>query len=238
MSSEEYELFKEIHASKGMQFVNRMRKHSFSFNIFNGNLFELQKALATIENPDIGIKLMSQDNKQEGDQAYREINRLFHNFLSSAKTLIEHTRIFIDKHYKKTPLQQAYLEKITSEFSQDETCRFIQDLRNFMLHQGLPHSQMTLTITNLKDGQDIDSQISLNVEKLCNWSRWSSSSKRYLNNQGKEIKLSTIVSQYGRKITSLQQWLDKKLQKNHSNDLKELKSLQEKYKVYEQKTNN
>jgi len=42
-----------------------MREHSFSFNIFNGNLFDLQKALTAIENPDISIKLMTQDNQQE-----------------------------------------------------------------------------------------------------------------------------------------------------------------------------
>jgi len=114
--------------------------------------------------------------------------------------------MFIDKNYKKTSLQQAYLEKTSSEFSQDEVCRFVQDLRNFMLHLGLPHSQITLIIANLKEGQNIDSPIILDIEELCNWSRWSSRSKTYLNMQSKEIKLSTIISQYGDKITEFNQW--------------------------------
>ena len=85
---------------------------------------------------------MSQEHKEAGTQVYKEVNRLFHNFLSSAKTLIEHTRIFMDTHFKNTSVNKEYTHKIKMEFSQDDLSRFIQDLRNYMLHQGLPHNQM------------------------------------------------------------------------------------------------
>ncbi|MFK5914195.1 MAG: hypothetical protein QM484_07455 [Woeseiaceae bacterium] len=238
MSSEEYELFEKIHASKGMEYINRMKAYSFSFNIFNGNRVELEQALLSMENPDIGIHLMSQDNRQAGDQFHSEVNRLFHNFLSSAKTLIEHTRIFVEKHYKNTSIQQAYSEKIVSEFSKNELCRFVQDLRNYMLHQGLPHSQMILTITNESEGQNIESKISLDIKELANWSRWSANSKSYLKKQGKEVKLSSIVSPYSEKIISLHVWLDSKIKKHHSADLKELKNLQNRYQAHEDKKTN
>jgi len=89
-----YELDLKMQNSNGMAFLNRMRAQSFSHNIFSMNFHEIKEELKLIENPEIGIKFMSQDNRETGDQAFREIHRLLHNFLASAKTLIEHTRVF------------------------------------------------------------------------------------------------------------------------------------------------
>ncbi|WP_344965538.1 hypothetical protein [Oceanisphaera sediminis] len=236
MENRSYELFKEIMDSSGMKFHNRMKSHSFSYNIFSMNLKELNEGLKLIETPQVGLKLMSEENREAGHQAHREINRLFHNFIASAKTLIEHTRIFVDKHYKDTPLHQAYAQKIKSEYAEDELCRFIQDLRNYMLHQGLPHSQMSISFT--RGEPDFESTISLETEKLISWSRWSAFSKSFLAKQSKNIKLSDLVTPYGEKINSLYEWLDAKFLKHHSGDLKALEKLQIEYQSLEQEKSN
>ena len=236
MGNRSYELHKEILDSPGMKFHDRMKSHSFSFNIFSMNLKELNEGLKLIETPQVGLQLMSQENREAGHQAHREINRLFHNFLASAKTLIEHTRIFVDKHYKDTPLHQAYVQKIKSEYAENELCRFIQDLRNYMLHQGLPHSQMSISFT--RDQPDFESTISLEAEKLVSWSRWSASSKSFLAKQSKNIKISALAAPYGEKINSLYEWLDAKLLKHHAGDLKHLEKLQTEYQRIEQEKSN
>lgn len=101
-----------------------------------------------------------------------------------------------------------------------------------MLHQGLPHSQMSISFTR---GQpDFESTISLETEKLVSWSRRSASSKSFLARQSKNIKLSSLVTPYGEKINSLYDWLDEKLLKHHSNDLKKLEKLQVEYQHLEQ----
>ena len=166
----EYELHKKMLNSQGMQFLDRMRAHSFSYNIFSMNYHEIKEALKLIENPEIGIKLFAINNREAGDQAYREINRLFHNFLASAQTLVEHTRIFMRSHYKNTEIYPLYSKKISDDYANDRLCRFIQDLRNYMLHKGLPHSNMTLS--GSFEGQ-IESSISLDTTKLKSWLKWS-----------------------------------------------------------------
>jgi hypothetical protein len=230
MENRRYELHKMMHDSKGMEFMNRMKVRSFSFNIFTGNLRELQENLKLVENPEVGLKLMSEGNRDAGTQVHREINRMFHNFLASAATLTDHTRIFINTYYKGTPVETAYQSKIDSEYSSDELCRFIKDLRNFMLHCGLPDNNMSLTITGGQEAT-IESTISLNVERLKNWSSWSAASKKFLDKQGKNLKLSSIVPDYGEKISALYEWLDTKLRKHHKNDIAELQSLQQQYQA-------
>ena len=231
MSDKSYVVFKNIMDSEGRKFNSRMKNHSFSYNIFSGNIKELNDGLRIIETPEIGLALLSQDNKEAGNQAHREINRLFHNFLASAKTLIEHTRIFINKHYKNTTIQQAYMQKIKNEYAKDELAKFIQDLRNYMLHQGLPHSQMSISFKNGDD--DFESTISIERDKMKLWSRWSSASKSFLNKQDENIKLSSLIEPYGEKIIILNNWLEEELIKYHTNDLKKLEELQNKYAQFE-----
>jgi hypothetical protein len=155
--------------SPGMRLYNLMGKHSFSYNIFSGNLKELKEGLKRIENPQIRLQLMAQNNGDAEGQAHKEINRLFHNFLAAAQTLIDHTRIFVNQNYKGTTIHQAYTQKIKSEYAEDELCKFIKDLRNYMLHKGLPDNQMSFSLT--KGHAAFESTISLEVEKLVTWSR-------------------------------------------------------------------
>jgi hypothetical protein len=236
MGQKDYDIFREMMDSPGMQFVNRMRAHSFSVHIFSGNLSELKKGMALIEHPEIGIKLFHEKNREQGDQAYRDINRIFHNFLASAKTLVDHTRIFIETYYKNTPMKHSYSAKIKTEYAEDGLCRFVQDLRNFMLHKGLPHSNMSLTYT--KDSPTIETTISLDKEKLLTWDKWSSRGRLFLNEQEERIKLSDLSEEYGNKIHNLYQWFHEKLHKYHSKELKELDRLQKLYKQMTETPNN
>ncbi|WP_287591381.1 hypothetical protein, partial [Shewanella sp.] len=88
------------------------------------------------------------------------------------------------------------------------------------------------------DNPDFESTISLETEKLISWSRWSASSKSFLSKQSKNMKLSALVIPYGEKINSLYEWLDAKLIKHHSGDLKALEKLQIEYQRLEQEKSN
>ncbi|HAS8560591.1 TPA: hypothetical protein I7791_19110 [Vibrio vulnificus] len=210
--------------SEGMSFQNRVKSHSFTLNIFTGNANELKEGLAIIENPKVGIKLMSQQHKEKGIQAHREINRLFHNYLAAAKTLIDHTRVFIEEHYSGSVVENRYKEKILDEFANDLLARFVQDLRNFMLHNGLPHSEMT--ISYVKGAPSIESTINLDTAKLREWSRWTKPSKEFLSKQNDKLRLSAIIEPYSEKVVGLHNWLLQELYAYHEKDLNELYELQ------------
>ena len=49
----DHDLFMKIYNSDGVKFINKMHAHSFSQNIFYGNLRELKEALNLVENIDI-----------------------------------------------------------------------------------------------------------------------------------------------------------------------------------------
>jgi hypothetical protein len=45
-------------------------------------------------------------------QIMRVVNRLFHNFLAGAMTLVDHTRVFDDEFYLGTPVKKEFPNRV------------------------------------------------------------------------------------------------------------------------------
>ncbi len=235
METNAYDLFKSIHESKGMVYLGRKKGLSFSYNIFFSNFHELKKACAFVENPENGVKLLLSESLQSrGVAAHMEVNRLFHNFLAGAQTLVEHTRNFMREYYFSTSVKNAYDHKISIEFSNDGLSKFIQDLRNYIVHKGLPKNSITLSATRQSldmQGCDLVTSVTLSKKDLLLWKQWSKNGRAYIETLEDQIVVSSIANPYGDKIISLHDWLNKKLDEHHSGDLKKLNELQKAYSL-------
>ncbi len=102
------------------------------------NAQELIEIARRMNDPDEGIRLMSVANREAGSQTHREVTRRVHNFVAAALTLVEHTRIFMRKNYSDTPILDRYQTKIDADFKDEPLVQFVQNLRNYILHNGLP----------------------------------------------------------------------------------------------------
>lgn len=102
------ELLKKIGESKGSNYLDHTHQRSFSYNIFQMNALELIEAAYRVKDPDQGLLLMMENNREAGLQAHRELNRHVHNFVSSSLTLVEHTRVFMRQNYNDTQLYKTY----------------------------------------------------------------------------------------------------------------------------------
>src|SRR5258706_2019743 len=138
------EVLAAIHSSRGMEHINRSHQRTFSLNIFRMNAQELIEITRRVNDPDEGLRLMYVQNREASQQTHREVARRVHNFVAASLTLGEHTRNYMRDHYSKTPVLERYQARIDAEFAPDPLGRFVQDLRNFMLHKGLPNSEMFL----------------------------------------------------------------------------------------------
>ena len=136
------EFFRQISESAGSDYLDRAHQRSFSLNVFQMNAVELIEAAQRLKDPDQGMALMMEKNREAGLQAHRELNRHVHNFVSSSLTLVEHTRVFMRKHYADTVLLVTYEKQVIATFAQSPVAQFVQGLRNYMLHRGLPNSSM------------------------------------------------------------------------------------------------
>jgi hypothetical protein len=94
-------------SSKGMEYLNRAHYRSFTRNIFVGNAEQLLHALNSLTDPMAYAKSLAGQVVDRNDQIMREVNRLFHNFLAGAMTLVDHTRVFVDEFYLGNASQEG-----------------------------------------------------------------------------------------------------------------------------------
>lgn len=219
---------KKIHESKGMQFINDQKMRTFSLNILYMNATKLIEEAGKLQDPDIGLFLMFESNRDAGEQAHREINRHIHNFVAAAKTLVDHTRVFLDGRYAGEEILVQIKQRISETFNNSPVCKFVHDLRNYMLHKGLPNSEMYLHGTNTgADGQmHIATGVRIKSLSLLDFSGWTAPAKAYIYSSGEYIDISEFAQQYINEIQKFDEWLIATLYQNHNADLIELSQLQ------------
>ncbi|MHC8310918.1 hypothetical protein ACYZUC_15040 [Pseudomonas sp. GT1P32] len=233
ISTEDFSYFQQIHDSPGMKFLNKLHTRSFSLNIFQMNALELMEATKKVRDPDEGLFLMSQDNKEAGQQAHRELSRHIHNFAASSKTLVDHTRVFLEENYSKTEIIKSVQTKITSTFTNDPVSKFVHDLRNYMLHKGLPNSHMFLLLqqdpAKPELGAELTTGIRFDTKSLSEWSGWTAAAKQYLEQNEEYINIHHFTEEYLLRVNTFHSWLEELLCEHHSADIERLQELQKLY---------
>jgi hypothetical protein len=223
------ELMQKLHASAGAQFLNRAHERSFSFNVFEMNAVALVEAARRLEDPSQGVPLMVQNNREAGQQAHRELNRHVHNFAASALTLVEHTRGFMRKHYDGTQLLTTYEQEAARVFGNSPVAQFVQGLRNYMVHRGLPKSQMFLTFNAHPDGDGSGTTrtgVRYSTASLLEWDGWKAVARAYLTQAGEDLNIQDVAQEYLTLVNQFKNWLDGQLEAHHRRDLEELLELQ------------
>jgi hypothetical protein len=228
-SSDKAPLHTRIHSSAGMKFLKNLHARSFSLNIFQMNALELMEATRKVRDPDLGLPLMFEANREAGKQAHRELNRHIHNFVASARSLVDHTRVFLHESYAGSPVLKIVQEKITTTFSENPVTAFVHDLRNYMLHKGLPNSHMFLHLQQ-DPSTGSEAQVTIGVrfnrQSLTEWSNWTAPAKSYMEQCGEHIHIHQFTNEYVVAVNRFHAWLEQTLREHHSSELQELEELQ------------
>jgi len=230
------DLLDAIHASRGMDHINRSHQRTFTLNIFQMNAQELIEITRRVNDPDEGIRLMAVANREAGSQTHREVTRRVHNFVAAALTLVEHTRIFMREHYSDTPMLERYQAKVDTDFKNQPLVRFVQDLRNYILHNGLPNSEMYMNFQSNPDQAGtgtLETGIHIRTAPLLEWRNWSAPARTFIESCGEFVDIRTIAESYTGNILSFHNWLQGELDQLHSAELDELRALQESFNQLE-----
>ncbi|MGC0807324.1 hypothetical protein WKH02_21490 [Pantoea agglomerans] len=224
------EILEKIGESKGTNYLNRTHQRSFSYNIFQMNALELIEAAYRVKDPDQGFLLMMENNREAGLQAHRELNRHVHNFVSSSLTLVEHTRVFMRKHYVDTQLYKTYEKQVIATFANSPVAQFVQGLRNYMLHKGLPNSNMYLRFESNPGATNgsgtMETGVHYDTASLLDWKDWKPVARNYIELSGENLDIHEFTLEYLTLVNQFHGWLNATLEMHHRSDLQELNHLQ------------
>ena len=151
-----------------------------------------------------------------------EAARLIHNYVASAKTLVDVSRRN-SKKYLSSDLKTEYDKNVLDTFANDPCTQIIHNLRNFMLHVDIPNISNRIDILT-----GVSSYLSLLPEKLLNWKNWKKIEKNYLEaliQKGETIIIHEFFLSHTDKIRFIISFLLKAITDSNIKDLSKIYDL-------------
>jgi hypothetical protein len=212
----------KINQSKAYQIRMRLQTFSNNYSVFEGNYRELNRLLSAAQHPEAFQILWIQSKRPQMNVITRELGRLLHNFVTSAKTLVDHTRTFVDEWYGETHFFNEYHSEVQKRFIGNPIVGFTEDLRNYALHFQLPFAVAVVRFTiGQTSNENVRNQsFVLPKNKLLEWSNWSSKGKSYLEMASEEIPIQKTVDVYFQEVNAFHAWMQHRLKEIHANELR------------------
>jgi hypothetical protein len=224
------ELQAELESNSGFQYLQRRKAHERSLKVFGGNFQQFAELVDLIQDPNY---YFLQSHNKNPDKLHSEIIRLFHNYLAASKSLIDHTRSYVKKWHANDEFNSKYQAAITSSFIESKASSMILDLRNYLMHRGLPPSTIREKF-HIGTGKPPEIKIAFKVSSLNDWKGWTSKSKEFMESSGTHFELKPLVAEYQNLVVNFYKWFDSELDRIHRTELEEFENLKRKIINFEQ----
>lgn len=212
--------FDQLQASSEMEIYRNLQALSASYRVFKGNYDALEDHLDHLNNPRESLFMYSSEQRENLERLIDETSRLFHNFLASAQSLVEHTRVIVNRLYSNQEFKKEYDEKRAQDLTNNPVRRFVQDLRNYTLHYSLP-----IPALHELFAEDIEMSVRLDVEILKQWDGWKEISRPYLETLGESFCIISLSNEYFFLIQNFYQWLTERQTQLHQSDFENLQKM-------------
>lgn len=218
--NEVLDLAKRISESDAIRYEERIVALQIRYSVFDRNFQELNKLVGIRKDQNKMNELWALNNRQKLNIVIIEILRLFQNYLSSAKSLVDQTRANIKTWYGESAFWKEYDREIKVRFVKNPTAGFIEDLRNYNLHYSLPVTHATFEIKTHDEKSKHFSNFSFVLPKsdLLQWKSWKKG-KSFLSTSDEEIDVANLAIDYHKQITDFHSWLVNRIRENHKVDL-------------------
>ena len=216
----------QVYGSEAYRVRLRFEAMDTNFFVFDRNHGEIVKLLAAVQDPKTRDKLWTQEKRREMLTVLRELIRLLHNLVASAKTLVDHTRWLIGDWYADTEFLAEYQREVQERFAENEITGFVEDLRNYAMHYRLPPltALFEVKVDAETKAQTATQTVVLEREDLQQWSRWEKG-KAYLATAADKIPLGEVIERYYEDVRDFHQWMRNRLAEIHADELQWLREM-------------
>jgi hypothetical protein len=224
------ELMDELKGSVGHEVITALESLGWTVYTFQANHRDLKTLLEFVETDprgdDLFLPLRHRDKLHE---ALREIIRRLHNFAASAKSLEDHTRV-LRKHMHQRPSERMHRDleldeetqgRIDKLFIQDRLAQFVQQLRDYAVHRGLPGAEFRMS---QQKGGPIVKQVRLPVQQLVVGWDWNTRSKAYMESCGQSVPLLETIEEYERRTREFYVWFEDHYRELYASEIEEYRS--------------
>jgi hypothetical protein len=238
MSAPDYfgELQKRIMSHPGKPVFDALRVYDMSKFILDGNSIQLRQLICILEDPKDPAQISGIDRRSHLQWLFGDVNRHFHNFLTSITTLVDHTRNLMKKDFVKPEHREEYQNKVKAVFATDPLTQFLQDFRNYITHYAIPHIGLKEKIGSAHSNPE-PIKLFIDLDHLEIRFNWSSPSRKFIEMNKPEMRMLKLVDDYGLKSKNFYDELMLTFQKHLGRELHEVRSMmQESNNLWEKTT--
>lgn len=197
-------LLDQIAACEGMRRYWKAKMWGHTFYTFSANALELRHHLKGYEDGNLAMLRSMTTKRLSDDQFQANISRSLHNFLAGAKSLVDHSRNFMNEVYADQPILVEYQKRIRQEMSGSGVVQFVHDLRNYTLHKGIPVVREQLEI---RPNEQPTFFVSLDLARMRTWGRWSPTALDFIDSSPEHLRIIHFVEPYVDQVVSFYGWL-------------------------------
>lgn len=220
-------LREDMLAHPGKKYLDALMTYSICKNILAGNGVELRKLLELLEDSHRALHLCTPDERDQLRMLQSEVVRHLHNFLASARTLVDHTRAIMKEPFIIEAHRTEYREEVTRNFAGDPLIGFMHELRNFTLHRSIPITSLQLSL-HPTSGQ-FDSAVLVDLDQMADWDGWRSAGKAFIGSHRPTIRIMALIDGYEGKIRKFYEWFCLKFQKHYEKEMGEVLAMQKQW---------
>jgi len=173
------------------------------------------------------LALQTQRSQEIVQDTITEFTRLLHNYLASARMLVDVTRRWVREQFHESEFWEIYQSEVCRRFASNVQAQFLEDLRNFTLHRALPLSIPELRMQKVSEKRLKSSLgIVLLKEHLLEWDNWSEIGNIQIQMAFEgEVDIVSICAQYFENVTQFSQWLFWKIRDLLEDDIDKINSV-------------
>ena len=191
--------------------VRRMR------SLWTRNAEQLIALLSRLSDDKIlAIQMVQSEGPEDiRDAINLELDLCIYNYLSSAISLVEVTRILL-RAYKGSEFWQRY-DKLKEVITSKKSFHFVSSLRNYTVHYALPLGGHQLSWARGDD--TLRSMVTANRDSLLKFENWTPMAKEFLLESNELIDLSALFREHVAIFSSEWEWIVDQFQGLHRTEL-------------------
>ena len=200
------EAYKSIKEHQGYDLHERTLSLKSALRLFNK---AADSFFATLEQFNVEVHqrgLLARNRRDDLRNFEEKFQEILYLFASTAMTLVEQSRAISRK--VKLP---GYTDRVSSTFSDNPRHKFIQELRNDLIHITLHEPRWHLTETFHTHRTERDrtrtTQFMLSPSRLRRSDEWHRLGREYLRQHPNGVDLGALIQEYRLEVTDFQGWL-------------------------------
>ena len=220
-------LHRELQALPEWERVGLARAFRGSIHVFIRNYNQFERALRMHGDPGNIRELWAVRHHYRLSEFQLELLRLLHNFVASAQSLIDHTRVLYSAICKARGLFPEYQSEVRKRFGNDGVSSFVVGLRQYCQHYRPPPLLSRLSF----ESPTMKTSVLLSRAELLKFSGWRSAAKSFLVSCTDDIDVLAVVAEYFERVRTFHEWFEQRLREVLRPDFEKVRDWKKSFEV-------